>query len=143
MNETTREARTELLCSAEREAIIAIADDILAGDVAMTVTRRPESGGVVAQVREPIARQRFLLADVLVTQAEVMLDGHAGWAMRMGEDREATLAQAVCDAEVERSGPATERVLALATSTRERLVAERVARWSQLEQTVVEFEEIP
>jgi len=45
------------------------------------------------------ATERFILADVLATQAGVEHRGERGWAMRLGDDTAATLAAAICDAE--------------------------------------------
>ncbi|MFC7403524.1 phosphonate C-P lyase system protein PhnG [Georgenia alba] len=141
----TREERTELLARAEAGAVVAIADRVTAGAGrdAVQVTRTPQVGTVVAQVREPLSRHRFILADVLTTQAEVSLDGHLGWALRMGEDRQAALAQAICDAEAERGGPQCAAIEDLARRTRAHLAEARAAEWARLVPTIVEFEEVP
>ncbi|HSL58535.1 MAG TPA: phosphonate C-P lyase system protein PhnG, partial [Acidimicrobiales bacterium] len=101
----TRERRAELLAAAPAESLIALAERCLADGTDPVVVAGPEVGMVMLTVREPVARERFHLGEVLVTRAEVELDGARGWAMRAGDDRLATLAAAVLDAEVEARRP--------------------------------------
>ncbi|OYO25069.1 phosphonate metabolism protein PhnG [Enemella dayhoffiae] len=138
----TREELCEQLAVAERGALIEIAEACLAA-ATLEVVRGPEVGTVATQVREPVAGTRFLLTDVLVTSAEVILDGTPGWAMRMGADPEAALAQAVCEAELQRDGAYAERLRRLCTDVATTTRMERAAEWERLTATVVEFEEIP
>jgi alpha-D-ribose 1-methylphosphonate 5-triphosphate synthase subunit PhnG len=145
---TTREAMSrEELCSElsmiEASGLIALADECVAGESDVMITRPPTVGSVVAQVREPVAEQRFILADVLACSAEVSLRGHLGWGMRMGADRRAALAAAICDAEVVSAGPYATRVIDLCREGRARREAERAAEWTRLAPSIVEFEEIP
>ncbi|MGH3984780.1 MAG: phosphonate C-P lyase system protein PhnG, partial [Pseudonocardiaceae bacterium] len=97
----TREQRAALLAAAEPAELIALADELLADGDDAEVLVAPEVGCVTAQVREPVAAQRFLLGDVLTVRAEVAVGGIRGWAMRLGDDRAAVLAAAVCDARAE------------------------------------------
>jgi len=102
----------------------------------------PEVGCVTTQVREPVAGHRFQLGDVLACRAEVELAGQRGWAMRLGDNRVATLAAAVLDAEVEAGRPRAVEVEALCRRVATRR-AERLEReWAELAPTVVEFEEL-
>ena len=115
-------------------------------------------------VREPVCRERFQLGDVVATVAEVALAGGRGWSMRLGSDRSAVLAAAICDAivavvdaESDSSliDPADRRDLAggvlsevtdairdLCERTRQRLVVEDANEWSELAPTIVDFEEL-
>ena len=102
----------------------------------------PEIGTVVLTVREPVETIRFQLADVLVTRSEVSHRGARGWAMRLGDDRAAALAAAICDAEVEAGGPNREAVDDLCLITAERLAAARTVEWEELQPTIVHFEEM-
>lgn len=97
---------------------------------------------VMMTVREPVEATRFHLGEVLVTRAEVEHRAARGWSMRMGDDPEAALAAAVCDAEIEADGPGRSAIEALCTDTEARLVAERAAEWSELAPTMVDFEEM-
>ncbi|GAA4283011.1 hypothetical protein GCM10022261_05420 [Brevibacterium daeguense] len=140
----SREELTELLSAAEPAQIIALADTVIGSldEDELHITRPPETGTIVAQVREPLAEQRFILGDLIASTAEVALAEVRGWAMRLGDDRHAALAQAVLDAEVLRAGPAAEEILALADQVADHRHAQRAAEWERLVPTIVEFEEI-
>jgi alpha-D-ribose 1-methylphosphonate 5-triphosphate synthase subunit PhnG len=138
----TREELVGLLALAAREELVELADRCLADGPAPTVLRRPEIGCVSVQVREPVARERFLLGDVLACSAEVELAGVRGWAMRLGDDRAATLAAAVCDAAVEAGLPAAGAVHELCQRVAAREAADEEAEWAALAPTVVAFEEL-
>lgn len=95
-----REQWCSTLARTPGDRLIELADRCLEGGEECRVIRPPEVGSVVVQVREPIARQRFFLADMVVTTAQVEFAGVTGWAMRAGEGRHETLAQAICEAEL-------------------------------------------
>lgn len=146
---TERDRRCELLALAPSGELTALAERILADDdlaAALTVTHRPEVGAVVIQVREPVASERFHLGDVVVTRAEVGLDGARGWSMRLGTDRGAALAAALCDAlaETTRADWQTWRdeVEALCHQTEEHRHETERREWAELAPTAVSFEEL-
>jgi len=136
----SREQRCALMAEAEPAALTALADACLADGVDVRVLVAPEVGCVTVQVREPVGAERFLLGDVLGCRAEVELAGHRGWAMRLGDDRAATLAAAVLDAEAQAGRSRAGEVDALCR----RVLADREQReareWAELAATVVEFE---
>jgi alpha-D-ribose 1-methylphosphonate 5-triphosphate synthase subunit PhnG len=136
---SNRDRRAELLAAAGRGALVALADRAIEAEVPLLVSG-PEVGMVMLQVREPVCEERFYLGEVLVTRAEVELRGTRGWAMRMGEDREATLAAALLDAEVESCGPLTDEVLDMLATVADRLRRERAADWAELAPTEVRFD---
>ncbi|MGW3954488.1 phosphonate C-P lyase system protein PhnG [Streptomyces sp. NPDC004752] len=138
----SREQRCALLAEAEREELVALADECLADGVAVRVLSGPEVGVVAAQVREPVLAERFLLGDVLACRAEVELAGRRGWSMRLGDDRVATVAAAVLDAEVEAAGPCSARVEELCRTVARRRADREAAEWAELAPTIVEFEEL-
>jgi alpha-D-ribose 1-methylphosphonate 5-triphosphate synthase subunit PhnG len=140
--DVSREERAALLALARTEELVGLADACLADGVTPRVLRAPEVGCVATQVTEPIAGERFLLGDVLAVQAEVELGGARGWAMRLGDDRVAALAAAICDAEVQAGRPHAADVLALCGRVAAREAAADAAEWAQLAPTVVEFEEL-
>jgi len=142
MSSETREARAGLLALAGHAELVALADACLADGAAPQVLVAPEVGCVGTQVREPVGGQRFLLGDVLACRAEVELDGSRGWAMRLGDDRAAVLAAAICDAEVQSGRPRAVDVLALCRRVADRMADEEAAEWAGLAPTVVEFEEL-
>lgn len=139
----TRAEITSELNMADAAEVIALSYLCLADDADVVVTRPPVVGTVVTQVREPIAEERFILGDVMVTQAEVRRRGVDGWTMRMGADRLAALAAAICATEYHADGPLRENVITLCEQTKARRVAARAAEWERLAPSIVEFEEIP
>jgi len=138
----TRERRAELLAATPAEALVALAERCLADGADPVLIAAPEVGMVMLTVREPVARERFHLGEVLVTRAEVELDGARGWAMRTGDDRLATLAAAVLDAEVEARRPHAGAVLELCARTERTEADAGAAEWAELGPTAVAFEEL-
>ncbi len=136
----SREERCALLAEAGSAALTALADACLADGVDVRVLVAPEVGCVTVQVREPVGAERFLLGDVLACRAEVEVGGHRGWAMRLGDDRAATLAAAVLDAELQAGRARAADIDALCRQ----VIADRAEReaqeWAELSATVVEFE---
>lgn len=134
--------RAELLAVAEAEEVVALAESCLAefGDPLMLAP--PETGVVVMQVREPVCAERFHLGEVVVTRAEVEVAGARGWAMRLGDDRVATLAAAVCDAVAAAGGALAAEVDHLCVTTQRRRADRRAAEWDAIAPTIVKFEEL-
>ncbi|MFJ7072105.1 phosphonate C-P lyase system protein PhnG [Streptomyces sp. NPDC098781] len=141
-HELSRERRSALLAEADRAELIEMADACIADGARVRVLVAPEVGCVTAQVREPVLEQRFLLGDVLACRAEVELDGHRGWAMRLGDDRAAVLAAAVLDAEVEAGRSRAADVDLLCARVADRRERRESQEWAELAPTVVEFEEL-
>ncbi|BBX64252.1 hypothetical protein MSAS_34260 [Mycobacterium saskatchewanense] len=142
MNEFGRAERCGLLALAEADELRALADACLADGTDVRVLVKPEVGFVSAQVREPVAAERFLLGDVLACRAEVQLAGQRGWAMRLGDDRAAVLAAAVLDAEAEAGRPHAADVDALCRSVVARRTEREDREWAELAPTIVTFEEL-
>lgn len=140
--EYSRERVAELLAGAPEGDLVDLADECLSDGAELAVITAPEVGSVAAQVREPIAHDHFFLGDVLACRAEVSLAGVRGWAMRLGDDRAATLAAAICDAEIVAGGPRAGRVLELCARVEETRRRADADEWAQLSPTIVQFEEL-
>lgn len=132
--------RAELLSAAEPEPLVVFAEQVLGAGGDLRVIVAPELGMVMLQVREPVAEERFYLTEVLVTRAEVELDGVRGWAMRAGDDGLAALAAAVADAAAGAGHLAA--VEALCATTELRLADVRAAELAELAPTTVQFAEL-
>lgn len=141
MNDIHRERRVELLAGIDAEPLVALADRCLER-VEPTIVQEPEIGMVMLPLREPIAHDRFYLGEVLVTRAEVEIDGHRGWSMRLGEDRAAALAAAICDAVAEAGGPEADDVAAMCRWSADLTASTERAAWAELSPTEVTFEEL-
>lgn len=137
-----REQRCGLLAEAGPEELRSLADACLADGAEVRVLSGPDIGFVTAQVREPVAAERFLLGDVLACRAEVELAGQRGWAMRLGDDRAAVLAAAVLDAEAEAGRAHAGSVDELCRAVARRREEAETTEWAELAPTVVEFEEL-
>lgn len=137
-----RAKRCGLLALAQPDELKELADACLADGADVRVLVAPEVGFVSAQVREPVADERFLLGDVLACRAEVEMAGHRGWAMRLGDDRAAVLAAAVLDAEVQARRPHAADVDRLCHAVAVRQAEREEREWAELAPTVVEFEEL-
>ncbi len=135
------ERRAELLAVADRDVLVSVAQRCLAGGE-VQVSSPPETGTLLLEMREPVVGERFHLGEVLVTQAEVQVGDAAGWAIRLGDDHEATLAAAVCDAEVEAGRDLADVVLALCEAAAAAQRAAAAAERAELALTEVRFEEL-
>ena len=136
------ERRTELLAVADESELVALADRCLEAAPGTRVIDPPTVGTIPLCVREPVVGERFILADVLATQAGVEHRGQRGWAMRLGYDAAATLAAAICDAEAA-SGTGLAREVNLLCRRTERRQADEAAReWAELARTEVHFQEL-
>lgn len=138
----SRERITELLAAAPAHELVELADACLSDGAELAVLTSPEVGSVAARVREPIAHDHFFLGDVLACRAEVSLAGARGWAMRMGDNRAATLAAAICDAEVHGERPQADRIRQLCARVEENHHLAEADEWARLAPTVVQFEEL-
>lgn len=134
--------RSGLLAAADAAELIALADRLIEQHGEPSVIQAPDVALLSMQVREPVERTRFQLGDVLVTSAEVVIGGAEGWAMRMGGDRAATLAAAVCSGVADHGLDGSDLVDELCRRTAERLERERLVEWAELVATRVEFEEL-
>jgi alpha-D-ribose 1-methylphosphonate 5-triphosphate synthase subunit PhnG len=139
--------RVELLAVAEVAELVELSERVLARpgiSDELAVLHRPETGTVVLQVREPVCRERFYLGEVVVTRAEVAIGDARGWAMRMGTDRVAALAAAICDAIAETTRAdwrdLAAEVESLCARTSERHASADSHEWAELAPTAVSFE---
>jgi alpha-D-ribose 1-methylphosphonate 5-triphosphate synthase subunit PhnG len=137
-----RSRRAELLAVAEESELVTLADRCLAAAPETRVIEPPTVGTIPLCVREPVVGERFILADVLATQAEVEHRGQRGWAMRLGDDAAATLAAAICDAEAASGAGLAQEVDLLCRRTERRRADEAAREWAELARTEVHFEEL-
>jgi alpha-D-ribose 1-methylphosphonate 5-triphosphate synthase subunit PhnG len=136
------ERRTELLARADADDVREVAERCILSLGEPIMITPPEIGIVMMQVREPVVRERFHLGEVVVTRADVELDGHRGWSMRQGTDRITTLAAAICDAAARGGGELGVHVEHLCDATAAALEHREFGLVASLQPTVVEFEEL-
>jgi alpha-D-ribose 1-methylphosphonate 5-triphosphate synthase subunit PhnG len=136
------ERRAELLAASDEADLVALADRCLEGAPGTRVSIEPTVGTIPFCVREPVVGERFVLADVLATHAEVEHRGQRGWAMRLGNARAAALAAAICDAELASGAGLAAEVDQLCRSTERRHQEKSAAEWAELSRTEVNFQEL-
>jgi alpha-D-ribose 1-methylphosphonate 5-triphosphate synthase subunit PhnG len=136
------ERRAELLAVAEECELVALADRCLQAAPDAQIVEPPTVGTIPLCVREPVVGDRFILAEVLATQAEVAHRGRRGWAMRLGDDATATLAAAICDAEAASGAGLATEVEQLCRRTERKRAADAASEWAELSRTEVRFEEL-
>jgi alpha-D-ribose 1-methylphosphonate 5-triphosphate synthase subunit PhnG len=134
--------RAELLAIADESELTALADRCLEGAPDTRVIEPPTVGTIPLCVREPVVGERFILADILATRAEVAHRSQRGWAMRLGDDVAATLAAAICDAEAASGDGLAAEVDQLCRHTERSHLAEAAQEWAELARTKVEFRDL-
>jgi alpha-D-ribose 1-methylphosphonate 5-triphosphate synthase subunit PhnG len=140
MQSPDRSERFERIAACEADVLEGLADRVLADDPPFEVLQEPRPQLVMQRVREPVEHRPFNLGEVVVTPAEVRVDGDRGFAMVPGKDERGALSGAVVDAAVAADHPITpEAAAALAEATAER-EAEREREWARSRHTTVEFE---
>ncbi|WP_181693497.1 phosphonate C-P lyase system protein PhnG [Natronomonas sp. LN261] len=137
-----RSDRFEMLAACDAETLVAHADAVVEGGTEVRILQAPTPQLVMQQVVEPVARQLFNLGEVLVTAAEVELDGEKGFAMRSGKAEKPALSGAVVDAAIESDHPRTAEMVASLSATATERERERRERWGETRETTVEFEEM-
>lgn len=136
-----RERRLEAAAFAPADVLIELADDVLA-DLDVKVTRGPTVGLLAVRVEEPFERLPFNFTEVTVSEAEVSVDGHRGYAMVLGRQPEKALAWAVLDAALELGHPARPRIEAALQAALDAESAHLEAEWAKVAPTRVAFEEM-
>lgn len=126
----TPEDRYGALAAADRAALLALADQILAAEPGTVSVLEAPTPGIGALRLPAPAGGSFVVGHVVLTTGAVDLAGHRGDGIRSGRDPEGALAAAVCDAEAERHGPQADAVAALVerTQAEQRADADATAR---------------
>jgi alpha-D-ribose 1-methylphosphonate 5-triphosphate synthase subunit PhnG len=135
-----RADRIELIAGCEGDVLAELANDVLAGDPPLDVRQEPKPRLVVQRVREPVAGRPFTLGEVVVTPAEVVVDGARGFAMVSGKAERAALSGAIVDAAVAGGHERSDVIVAELEAAAERTAADRERAWAESRQTTVEFE---
>jgi alpha-D-ribose 1-methylphosphonate 5-triphosphate synthase subunit PhnG len=136
---TDRSNRFELIAACDGDTLAACADDVLDGTTPLRIRQEPKPQLVMQQVTEPVERQPFNLAEVLVTAAEVEVGDTDGFAMVAGKAERKALAGAIVDAAIAGGYAPTDgfidRLEAGAAEREER----RRQQWAESRATTVEF----
>jgi alpha-D-ribose 1-methylphosphonate 5-triphosphate synthase subunit PhnG len=140
MNPNDRSDRFELIAACDGDVLARFANDVLASEPSLRVLQEPRPQLLMQRVVEPVERRPFNLGEVVVTPAEVVLDGVRGFAMVAGKAERAALSGAIVDAAVAGGHELSETITsALDRAARER-EREREREWAESRHTTVEFE---
>jgi alpha-D-ribose 1-methylphosphonate 5-triphosphate synthase subunit PhnG len=134
-----RSDRFELIAACDDEMLGRFADEILADDPPLSVRQEPRPQLVMQQVREPVERRPFNLGEVLVTPAEVDLDGARGFAMVPGKNERAALSGAIVDAAVAAGHETTSAIVEALEDVDVRRREQRRRTWAESKHTTVDF----
>lgn len=134
-----RSDRFELIAGCDGATLARFANDVLEDDPPLSVRQDPRPQLVMQRVVEPVERRPFNLGEVVVTPAEVELDGHRGFAMLPGKAERAALSGAIVDAAVAGGHPLTEAITTELTDVATDRRASRRQAWAQSKHTAVDF----
>ncbi len=135
-----RSDRFELIAACEGETLGRFANDVLADDLSLFVRQEPRPQLIMQQVREPVERRPFNLGEILVTPAEVDLDGVRGFAMVPGKSERAALSGAIVDAAVAGGHKATADIVEALEDVDARRREQRRRTWAESKHTTVDFQ---
>ncbi len=135
-----RSDRFELIASCEGATLAQFANDVLEDDPPLSVRQEPRPQLLMQQVCDPVERRPFNLGEVLVTPAEVELEGTRGFAMVPGKGERAALSGAIVDAAVAAGHEETPAIVATLEDVAARQREQRRQDWAQSKHTAVEFE---
>jgi alpha-D-ribose 1-methylphosphonate 5-triphosphate synthase subunit PhnG len=135
-----RADRFELIAACEESTLARFADDVLEDDPPLSVHQDPRPQLLMQQVQEPVERRSFNLGEVLVTPAEVELDGTRGFAMVPGKAERAALSGAIVDAAVAAGHETCPSIVTALEEVATRQQERRRTGWAESKHTAVEFE---
>jgi len=139
-NGQIRSDRFELIATCDESTLARFANEILEADPQLKILQEPKPQLLMQQVREPVERRPFNLSEVVVTPAEVELDGERGFAMHPGKSERAAFSGAIVDAAIAAGHERKEEMTAALEADRERREAERTRKWSESQHTAVTFQ---
>lgn len=135
-----RSDRFELIAVCETDELVRFADEILEPDPPLRVLQEPTPQLLMQRVREPVERRAFNLGEVVVTPAEVELDGTRGFAMKPGKAERGAFSGAIVDAAVAAGHELSDRIVETLTAAGQERADDRARQWGESRHTTVEFE---
>lgn len=132
--------RFELIAGCDGEVLGRLANDVLAADPELAVRQDPRPVLCPQQVREPVEGRPITLGEVVLTPAEVELDGTRGFAMVPGKAERAALSGAIVDAALAGGHDRRDEMRAELERVAADREAERERQWAESRHTTVDFE---
>ncbi|WP_435186785.1 phosphonate C-P lyase system protein PhnG [Halobellus sp. EA9] len=134
-----RTDRFELIAACDEGRLGELADAVLADGCELSIRQEPTVQLVMQRAVEPVEGQPFNLGEVVVTVAEVLVDGAKGFAMVPGKDERGALSGAVVDAAVVADHERRPEIEAALREAAEEQDARRAREWAHTQETGVEF----
>jgi alpha-D-ribose 1-methylphosphonate 5-triphosphate synthase subunit PhnG len=138
-----RNSRFEMIAVCDEATLVGHAESILDGETPVEVVQEARPQLLMQQVREPVESRPFNLGEVLVTTAEVSLDGHDGFAMVAGKAEAKAVSGAVVDAAVAAGHPRSDAIADDLTAAHADREARRQQEWAESRATTVQFDAMP
>lgn len=133
-------SRFEMIAVCDDATLVGHAEAILSGGTPVEIRQEPTPQLIMQRVREPVEGRPFNLGEVLVTAAEVAVDGAKGFAMVPGKAEAKAVSGAIVDAAIEAGHPRSVEIaddLRTAVEEREK---RRANEWAESCATAVNFE---
>jgi alpha-D-ribose 1-methylphosphonate 5-triphosphate synthase subunit PhnG len=135
-----RTERFERIAGCDGDRLADLADAVLASGSTLAVVQEPRPQLCLQRVREPVERRPINIGEVVVTPAEVELDGARGFAMVPGKAERAALSGAIVDAAVAGDHEQHDAIVDELAAAAEKRAAERQREYAESRHTTVEFE---
>jgi alpha-D-ribose 1-methylphosphonate 5-triphosphate synthase subunit PhnG len=135
-----RNSRFEMIAACDDVTLVGHAEAILDGGTPVEIRQEPTPQLVMQRVREPVEGRPFNLGEVLVTAAEVVVDGARGFAMVAGRAEAKAVSGAIVDAAVEAGHPRSPAIAADLEAALADHEDRRAREWSESRATAVEFD---
>jgi len=135
------ERRFAALSVAAPDRLAATAELVLEAAYGTTVVAGPRTATMLVELVESVQDQPFHVGEVVVSEAEVTVEGHPGHGLVVGHDVERALAAAICDAAGE-AGVLPAEIEALVAASEQQVEQERAARAERVAGTRVTMDVI-
>ena len=156
-----REESFEIIAISRKETLVALAEEVRktlevhpvrdkTPKASVGCHRQPISNGVkvikqntalvMMRARDSVEREVFNLGEVLVSEAEVEIEGVVGYSIVLGDDTEKALAGAILDAVCEIKHPLREKIIKMLNQEKNYYEKEKAKEYAKIKSTKVEFE---
>ncbi|QCC50942.1 phosphonate C-P lyase system protein PhnG [Halapricum salinum] len=135
-----RTDRFELIAVSDGDRLGTLADSVLSAGCELSIRQEPTAQLVMQRAVEPVEGQPFNLGEVVVTVAEVLVDGAKGFAMVPGKDERRALSGAIVDAAVAADHECRSEIESQLREAADEQAAERREQWAHTRETAVEFD---
>ncbi len=134
----TREERFEIIAISRKESLVPLAEEVRKSLEVKVV--KQNTALVMMQARDSVEREVFNLGEVLVSVAEIEIEGVLGYSQVLGDDTGKALAGAILDATCEIKHSLKEKIIKMLNQEKIYYEKEKAKEWAKIKSTKVEFE---